>query len=149
MAEVEAVKERMCPVYIGRHQVGQIPESEWLFIVAEVRANPAIWKAQARNILRTVSRTLGLAFISVPLGVFWTAVALGWLGKPVFFPGPGEHIGALLSHPEIVAAGVALSVAAMLSIGIKLGYVNFFAKAHSALLKEHLGLDEPGDCTVR
>jgi hypothetical protein len=149
MSEVEAIQEKMRPVYIGRRFVGEIPESEWLFIEDEVRANRRIWQAQALNVVRVVARALGFGFISVPLGVFWTAVALGWLGKPVFFPGPGQHIGALLSQPALVAAGVALAVAAMLSIGLKLGYVNFFAKAQSALVKEHLGLDEPGDCVVR
>jgi len=149
MSDVNAVSDRLRPVYIGRRFVGEIPESHWLFIMAEVGANRAIWRAQAWNTLRVVARALGFGFISVPLGVFWTAAAFGWLGKPVAFPGPGQHIGALLSNPYLVAAGVALAVAAMLSIGLKLGYVNFFARARSALVKEHLGLDEPGQCSVR
>lgn len=149
MSEVETVEERMRPVFIGGRPAGEIPESEWNFIVAQVDSNRRIWRAQALNLLRVVARVLGFGFVSVPLGVFWTATVLGWLGKPVFFPGPGEHVGALLSHPEIVAAGVALAVAAMRAIGIKLGYVNYFAKARGVLVKEHLGLDEPGPCSVR
>lgn len=149
MAQVEAVQERVCHVYIARRFVGEIPEGDWHFIVDEVSANRRIWQAQALNTLRVAARIAGFGFISVPLGVFWTAVTLGWLGKPVFFPGPGQHIGVLLSEPRMVAAGVALAVASMLALGLKPGYVNFFAKARSALLKERLGLDEPGDCSVR
>lgn len=149
MSDVEAIRDRMRPVYIGGRFVGEIAESEWHSIVDGVRANRRIWQAQAVNLVRVVARTLGFAFISVPLGVFWTAAAFGWLGKPVSFPGPGEHIGALLSHPDIVVAGIALAVAAMLSIGLKLGFVNYFARAQSALLKAQLGLDEPGQCSVR
>ena len=149
MSDVEVIQERMRRVYIGRRFVGEIPESDWFFIVDVVRANKLIWRAQALNVLRVAARALGFGFVSMPLGVFWTAAALGWLGKPVFFPGPGAHIGALLNQPAIAVAAVALGVGAMLLIGIKLGYVNFFAKAQSALLKERLGLDEPGDCSVR
>ncbi len=149
MAKAATVPERMHPVYVGRRQVGEIQESEWLFIVAHVHASPEVWHAQALNVLRVVARALGFGFISVPLGVFWTAAVLGWLGKPVFFPGPGAHIGALFSQPAIVIAGIALAVGVMLALGLKLGYVNYFAKARSALLKEHLGLEEPGQCSVR
>ncbi|HEV7165688.1 MAG: hypothetical protein ACHQAZ_07660 [Gammaproteobacteria bacterium] len=151
MSDVEAIQsqDRMRPVYIGGRFMGEIAESEWHFIVDGVRSNRRIWQAQAMNVLRVASRTLGFGFISVPLGIFWTAATLGWLGKPVAFPGPGEHIGALLGHPDIVAAGIALAVAAMLAIGLKLGFVNYFAKAQSALVKAHLGLDEPGECSVR
>ena len=149
MSKVDAIQEKMRPVYIGRRFVGEIPEAEWLFIVAEVSSNRSLWKAQARNLLRVAARVFGFGFIGVPLGLFWTAVLLGWLGKPVFFPGAGEHVGALLAHPDLAVAGVALAVAAMSAIGIKLGFVNYFAKARSALVKERLGLDEPGLCTVR
>jgi hypothetical protein len=149
MADVEAVREKMRPVYIGRRLVGEMPEAEWLFIVAEVSSNRRLWEAQVKNLLRVAVRTLGFAFIGVPLGLFWTAVLLGWLGKPVFFPGAGEHIGALLGHPDLAIAGVALAVAAMSALGIKLGFVDYFAKARSALVKERLGLDQPGQATVR
>ena len=149
MSEVETIQERMRPVYIGRHLVGEISEEDWAVIVADVRSNRLLWQAQARNVIRVLSRTLGFGFISVPLGVFWTAVTLGWLGKPVDFPQPGQHIGELLRHPDIVAAGVALAIAAMLSIGLRLGYVDYFAKARSALVKERLGIDQPGQCRVR
>ena len=149
MAEVQAVHGRMHAVYIGRRFVGEISEEDWTFILAEVNANSRLWEAQIWNLVRVVFRALGFGFISAPLGVFWTAAVLGWMGKPVFFPGPGEHIGALLSNPYLAAAGIALALAAMLSIGLKLGYVNFFAKARSALLKERLGIDVPGDCVVR
>ena len=149
MSEVHAIHEKLLPVYIGGRFVGEIPEGEWLSIVDEVRANRRIWAAQARNVLRVILRALGFGFVSLPLGIFWAAVTLGWLGKPVVFPGPGAHIGALLNQPAIAAAGIALAVAAMLALGLKVGYVNFFAKAQSALVKAHLGLDEPGDCVVR
>lgn len=149
MSNVEAIQEKMRPVYIGRRFVGEIPEAEWLFIVAEVGSNRRLWEAQARNGLRVMARVFGFGFIGVPLGLFWTAVLLGWLGKPVFFPGAGEHVGALLGHPDLAVAGVALAVAAMSAIGIKLGFVNYFAKARSALVKERLGLEEPGQATVR
>lgn len=149
MSDVETIHERMRQVYIGGRFVGEIAESEWHSIVDGVRANRRIWQAQAMNLVRVLARILGFGFISVPLGVFWTAAVFGWLGKPVSFPGPSEHIGALLSHPDIAAAGIALAVAAMLSIGLKLGYINYFARAQSALLKAHLGLDEPGQCNVR
>ncbi|HEV2332622.1 MAG TPA: hypothetical protein VGV16_05625 [Gammaproteobacteria bacterium] len=149
MSEVETIQERMRPVYIGRYLVGEISEEDWAVIVADVRSNRLLWQAQARNVLRVLSRALGFGFISVPLGVFWTAVTLGWLGKPVDFPQPGQHIGELLRHPEIVAAGIVLAIAAMLAIGLRLGYVDYFAKARSALVKERLGLDQPGMCKVR
>ncbi len=149
MSEVQVANERMHPVYIGRRFVGEISDEDWIFILAEVNTNSRLWEAQLHNLVRVAARVLGFGFISVPLGVFWTAVVFGWLGKPVAFPGPGQHIGELMGHPELVAAGVALAVGAMLALGLKLGYVNFFAKARSALVKERLGLDEPGDCTVR
>lgn len=149
MFEVDTIQDKMRPVYIGRRLVGEISAHDWTIIVTDVRANRLIWQAQARNTIRVLSRALGFGFISVPLGVFWTAVTLGWLGRPVDFPQPGQHIGALLHHPHIVAAGVALAVAAMLAIGLRLGFVNYFAKARSALVKERLGLDEPGQCKVR
>ena len=149
MSNVEAIQVKMRPVYIGHRLVGEIPETEWLYIVAEVSVNRRLWEAQAKNVLRVIARVFGFAFIGVPLGLFWTAVLLGWLGKPVFFPGAGEHIGVLLSHPDLATAGVALAVAAMSAIGIKLGFVNYFAKARSALVKERLGLEEPGQATVR
>lgn len=149
MSDVEAVRERMHSVHIGRRFVGEIPEEDWIFIMAEVNTDSRIWKAQARNLLRVAVRLLGFGFIGVPLGVFWTAVLFGWLGKPVPFPTPGQHIGELMGHPDMVAAGVALAVGSMLALGLKPGYVNFFAKARSALVKDRLGLDEPGDCVVR
>ena len=49
MAQVETVQERMRPVYIARRFVGEIPESDWHFIVDEVHANRRIWQAQALN----------------------------------------------------------------------------------------------------
>jgi len=145
MSDVETIGARMRPVYIGRRLVGEIPENEWLFILHEVGENHELWRAQVKNLLRVAARILGLGFISVPLGIFWTAVILRWLGKPVAFEG---HVGALLSHPELVVAGVALAVGAMRALGIKLGYVNYFAKARSALLKDHLEIDVPGECRV-
>lgn len=149
MSEVETMQDRMRPVYIDGRFVGEIPENDWHFIVGEVRSNRRIWAAQARNALRVIARAIGFGFISVPLGVFWTAVTFGWLGKPVAFPGPGEHIGTLLGHPDMVAAGIALAVAAMLALGLRPGYINYFARAQSALVKERLGLDQPGQCKVR
>jgi len=149
MSEVETIQERMRPVFIGRHIVGEISEEDWAVIVADVRSNRLLWQAQVRNMVRVLSRALGFGFISVPLGVFWTAVTLGWLGKPVDFPQPGQHIGELLRHPNIVAPGIVLAIAAMLAIGLRLGYVDYFAKARSALVKERLGIDIPGMCKVR
>ena len=149
MSELEAVQEKTRPVYIGSRFVGEISEQDWFTIVTSVRSNRLLWQAQMHNVLRVASRSLGFGFISVPLGVFWTAVVLGWLGKPVDFPHQGQHIGELLSHPRVVVAGVTLAVAAMLAIGLELGFVNYFAKARSALVKERLGLDEPGQCRVR
>ena len=145
MAEVQAVHGKMHAVYIGRRFVGEISEEDWTFILAEVNTNSRLWEAQAWNLVRVVSRTVGFAFISVPLGVFWTAVTLGWLGKPIAL---GTHVGALLAEPRLVVAGIALAVGSMLALGLKLGYVNFFAKARSALVKERLGIEEPGDCRV-
>ena len=145
MAEVQAVHGKMHAVYIGRRFVGEISEEDWTFILAEVNTNSRLWEAQARNLVRVVSRIVGFAFISVPLGVFWTAVTLGWLGKPIAL---GTHVGALLAEPRLVVAGIALAVGSMLALGLKLGYVNFFAKARSALVKERLGIEEPGDCRV-
>lgn len=149
MSEVETIQERMRPVYIGRHIVGEISEQDWAVIVADVRSNRLLWQAQVRNGVRVLSRVLGFGFISVPLGVFWTAVTLGWLGRPVDFPQPGQHIGELLHHPDVVAPGIVLAIAAMLAIGLRLGYVDYFAKARSALVKERLGIDQPGQCRVR
>lgn len=149
MSELELLHERMRGVYIGRRFVGEIPESEWLAIADYVRGNPVIWQAQARNLLRVVGRVFGFGFISVPLGVFWTAAMLGWIGKPIAIGGIDGHVGGLLSQPGLIIAAVALGVGAMRALGLKLGYVNFFSKAHSALLKERLGLDEPGECSVR
>lgn len=149
MLEVETIQERMRPVYIGRQHVGEISEQDWTVIVTDVRSNRLLWQAQARNGVRVLSRALGFGFISVPLGVFWTAVTLGWLGKPVAFPGPGQHVGELLRHPDLVAPGIVLAIAAMFAIGLRLGYVDYFAKARSALVKERLGIDEPGQCRVR
>jgi hypothetical protein len=139
----------MRPVYLDGRLVGGIPQEEWQFIVAEVSTNRRIWAAQVKNAIRVAARVFGFGFICVPLGIFWAAVLLGWLGKPVFFPGSGEHIGALLSHPDLALAGIALAVGAMSALGIKLGFVNYFAKARSALVKDRIGLDEPGHCTVR
>jgi hypothetical protein len=149
MSNMEVAQERMRPVYIDRRWVAEVPEEEWSFIVSYVGTNGAIWQAQLQNALRVVMRLIGFGFISVPLGVFWTAVMLGWVGKPIEIGGAGWHVGQLLSHPELVAAGIALAVGSMMALGLKLGYVNYFAKARSALLKEHLGLDEPGQCSVR
>lgn len=149
MAKAQTIPGRMRSVYIGRRLVGELSEDEWLFIVDEVHANRRIWIAQAKNALRCLARALGFGFIGVPLGVFWTAVLLKWLGKPIAFPGPGEHIGTLLGHPEMLLGGIALAVGAMSAIGIRLGYVNYFARARSAFLKERLEIDEPGQCDVR
>jgi hypothetical protein len=149
MSEMEAVQGRMRPVYIGRRFVGEIPEQEWLAIVAEVASNRRIWEAQANNALRMATRVLGFAFISVPLGVFWAAIISGWLGRPVAWPGSGSHVGALMARPDLMLAGITLAVAGMIAIGLRLGYVNFFARARSALVKERLEIDTPGQCTVR
>jgi hypothetical protein len=149
MARLETLHERMRAVYIGGRFVSEIPQSEWLYILAQVDRNQELWHAQLRNLLRVGARVLGFAFISVPLGVFWTAAVLGWLGKPIALGGPEAHVGALLARPELVAAGVAMAVGSMLALGFRLGYVNFFSKARSALLKAHLDLDEPGDCSLR
>jgi hypothetical protein len=149
MIDMDAAQERMVPVFMNRRAIGEIPEAEWLALSAYVSTNGVIWEAQLRNVLRVAARLIGFGFISVPLGVFWTAVMLGWIGKPVEMGGPGWHVGMLLSHPQLVAAGVALAVGSMMALGLKLGFVNYFAKARSALLKEHLGIDEPGQCSVR
>jgi hypothetical protein len=58
-------------------------------------------------------------------------------------------VGALLSQPALLTAAVALGVGSMLLLGLRLGFVNYFAKARSALLKERLGIEEPGHCSVR
>jgi hypothetical protein len=149
MIDMDAAQERMVPVFMNRRAVGEIPEAEWLALSSYVSTNGVIWEAQLRNVLRVVARLVGFGFISVPLGVFWTAVMLGWIGKPIEVGGPGWHVGELLSHPQLVAAGIALAVGSMMALGLKLGFVNYFAKARSALLKEHLGIDEPGQCSVR
>ena len=149
MIDMDAAEERMLPVYLNRRVIAEIPENEWRAIAAYVGTNGVIWEAQLMNLLRVVARLVGFGFMSVPLGVFWTAVMLGWMGKPIEIGGPGWHVGMLLSHPQLVAAGIALAVGCMMALGLKLGYVNYFAKARSALLKEHLGLDEPGQCEVR
>jgi hypothetical protein len=149
MIDLETSEERMCPVFVGRRYVGEIPEREWRFIVSHVQADGLIWEAQAKNLMRVLARLAGFGFISVPLGVFWTAVILGWIGKPIAMGGPSWHVGELLSYPGLVAAGVALAVGSMMALGMKLGFVNYFAKARSALLKDRLEIDEPGPCEVR
>lgn len=148
MTEAQALKARMRPVYIGRRLVGEIPENEWLFILHEVGENRELWRAQVKNLFRVAARILGLGFISMPLGIFWTAAILGWLGKPVAIGGAEGRVGALLDQPLLVIAGVALAVGAMRALGIKLGYVNYFAKARSVLLKDRLEIDVPGQCRV-
>jgi hypothetical protein len=149
MSNMEVTQERMRPVYLERRWVAEIQEDEWRFIVSYVSTNGAIWEAQLKNVVRVLARLAGFGFISVPLGVFWTAAMLGWLGKPITVGGFEGHVGALLSQPSLLAAAVALGVGAMLALGLKLGYVNYFAKARSALVKEHLGIQEPGQCSVR
>jgi hypothetical protein len=149
MLDKEAIGERILPVYQGRRHVGEIPEREWLFIVSHVQADGVIWEAQIKNLLRVAFRLAGFGFISVPIGVFWTAAMLGWMGKPITIGGMQGHVGALLGEPALMAAAVALGVGSMLALGLKLGYVNYFAKARSALLKDHLDIAEPGDCSVR
>jgi hypothetical protein len=139
----------MRAVYIDGRFVSEIPQSEWLYILAQVDRSQELWRAQVKNLLRVGARVLGFGFISVPIGVFWTATVLGWLGKPIAFGGTDWHVGALLARPELVVAGVAMAVGSMLALGLRPGYVNFFAKARSALLKAHLDLDEPGECSVR
>jgi hypothetical protein len=149
MIDMDAAEERMLPVYMNRRVVAEIPESEWQAIAAYVSTNGVIWEAQIKNLLRVVARLVGFGFISVPVGVFWTAAMLGWMGKPIEVGGLEHHVGALLGQPALMAAAVALGVGSMLALGLKLGFVNYFAKARSALLKEHLGIDEPGHCRVR
>jgi len=149
MSNMEVAQERMRPVYLERRWVGEISEDEWRFIVGYVSTNGAIWEAQLRNMVRMLARLVGFGFISVPLGVFWTAAMLGWMGKPITVGGFEGHVGALLGQPPLLAAAIALGVGAMMALGLKLGYVNYFAKARSALLKEHLGIQEPGQCSVR
>ncbi|MGE5624190.1 MAG: hypothetical protein ACM3ZT_01425 [Bacillota bacterium] len=146
MSREIVIQPGMHGVYLRGHFVGEIPEREWLKIKIAVRGNRQLWRAQARNLLRTASRTLGFAFVSVPLGLFWTAVFLGWLGRPVTF---GSHVGELLTHPMLVLPGIVLAIAAMDAIGIRLGAVNYFAKARSALVKEYLEINDSGDVTVR
>lgn len=149
MIDLQTAEERMRPVFIGRRYMGEIPEREWLFIVSHVQADGAIWEAQLRNLLRVVARLAGFGFLSVPIGVFWTAAMLGWIGKPITIGGLQGHVGALLNQPALLAAAVALGVGSMLALGLKLGYVNYFAKARSALLKDRLEIEEPGQCSVR
>ena len=149
MSDMEAVDARMRRVYMGRRLMGEIAEDEWLAINAYVAVNGLLWQAQMKNALRVLARLIGFGFISVPLGVFWTAVMLGWIGKPIAIGGPDWHVGTLLSHPDVVAAGIALAVGSMLALGLKLGFVNYFEKARSALLKEHMELEEPGPFSVR
>lgn len=149
MMDVEIDAESTRPVFIGRRYVGEIPEREWLFIVSHVQADGALWEAQFKNLVRVVARLLGFGFLSVPIGIFWTAAMLGWMGKPITVGGFEGHVGALLNKPELLAAAVALGVGSMMALGLKLGYVNYFAKARSALLKDRLEIDEPGQCSVR
>lgn len=149
MIDLDTTSQKMCPVYMGQRYIGEIPEQEWLFIVSHVQADGAIWEAQIKNLLRVAARLVGFGFISVPIGIFWTAVMLGWIGKPIPVGGVVGHVGALLSQPALLAAAVAMGVGSMLALGLKLGYVNYFAKARSALLKDRLEIDEPGLCTVR
>ena len=149
MMDLETAEERMCPVFIGQRYVGEIPEREWQFIVSHVQADGALWEAQFKNLLRVVARLMGFGFLSVPIGIFWTAAMLGWVGKPVSVGGFEGHVGALLQEPALLAAAVALGVGSMMALGLKLGYVNYFAKARSALLKDRLDIAEPGQCSVR
>jgi hypothetical protein len=149
MSNMEVVQRRMRPVYLERRWVGEIEEDEWRFIASHVSTNGAIWEAQLKNAVRVVARLIGFGFLSVPVGIFWTAVMLGWIGKPVAVGGFEGHVGALLNQPPLLAAAIALGVGAMMALGFKLGYVNYFAKARSALLKEHLEIAEPGQCSVR
>ena len=149
MMDLETLEDRTRPVFIGRRYVGEIPEREWLFIVSHVQADGALWEAQFKNLLRVAARLLGFGFLSVPIGIFWTATMLGWMGKPITVGGFEGHVGALLNQPELLAAAVALGVGSMMALGLKLGYVNYFAKARSALLKDRLEIEEPGQCSVR
>jgi len=147
---MEAIDDaRMHRVYIGRRLMGEISETEWRAIVSYVGMNGLIWHAQMMNLLRVALRLAGFGFISVPIGVFWTAAMLGWVGKPVTVGGIEGHVGALLANPSLMAAAIALGVGSMLAIGLKLGYINYFEKARNALLKERLEITEPGNCTVR
>lgn len=150
MSQAQVIEDRLCRVYIGHRLVGEISEAEWRAINNYVSMNGLIWHAQMMNLLRVVARVAGFGFISVPIGVFWTAAMLGWMGKPIEVGGFEHHVGGLLSQPELLAAALAMGVGAMLAIGMKLGYVNYFAKARNALLKERLEImDIPGKCTVR
>ena len=149
MIDMETAEERMRPVFMGRRYVGEISEREWLFIVSHVQADGIIWEAQIKNLLRVAARLAGFGFISVPIGVFWTAAMLGWMGKPITVGGIQGHVGALLNQPALMAAAVALGVGSMLALGLKLGFVNYFAKARSALLKDRLEIAEPGQVEVR
>ena len=149
MMNMDAAEERMLPVYMNGRVVAEIPETEWQAITGYVGTNGVIWEAQLKNALRVAGRLVGFGFISVPVGVFWTAAMLGWVGKPIEVGGLEHHVGALLSQPALLAAAVALGVGSMLLLGLRLGFVNYFAKARSALLKERLGIDEPGHCRVR
>lgn len=149
MINMDAAEERMLPVYMNGRVVAEVPEAQWRTIVVYVSTNGVIWEAQLKNALRVIARLIGFGFISVPVGVFWTAAMLGWIGKPIEVGGLEHHVGALLNQPALLAAAVALGVGSMLALGLKLGFVNYFAKARSALLKEHLGIEEPGQCSVR
>ena len=149
MMNMDAAEERMLPVYMNGRMVAEIPAAEWQAISAYVGTNGVIWEAQLKNALRVAGRLVGFGFISVPVGVFWTAAMLGWVGKPIEVGGLEHHVGALLSQPALLAAAVSMGVGSMLLLGLRLGFVNYFAKARSALLKEHLGIDEPGHCSVR
>ena len=148
MNQLESLHERMRGVYLDGKFVGEVLESEWLAIVAQVDSDQRLWKAQIKNLLRVAARAFGMAFISVPMGAFWSVVILGWMGKPIII-GAGWHLGSILNHPQIVVTSIVFSVAVMHAIGLKLGYVNFFGKARSALLKAHLDIEEPGDADVR
>jgi hypothetical protein len=149
MIDMDTAEERMLPVYMNGRVIAEMPEAEWRAIVVYVSTNGVIWEAQLKNALRVILRLIGFGFISVPVGVFWTAAMLGWMGKPIEVGGIEHHVGALLSQPALMTAAVALGVGSMMALGLKLGYVNYFAKARSALLKEHLGIEEPGQCRVR
>lgn len=146
MVEVYTVREKMRSVYLHGQFVGEIPEETWQRIVAQVWANPQIWRAQRRNLVRTLSRALGFGFISVPLGVFWSGFILALFGHPIPL---GGHVGELLTHPSLVLPGIVLAIAAMSALGLRLGFVNFFAKARGALVKAHLDIDDLGDVSIR
>lgn len=150
MTEMDAIQDKMRPVYIEGKLAGEIPEGEWEYIVAQVSTDRRLWEAQVKNLLRVAARVAGFFFLGVPIGLYWTAAMLAWLGKPIAIGGIQGHVGALLDQPALVAAGLALAVGAMMALGLRLGYVNFFARARSAWVKAYLDLqDQPGHCTVR